>query len=164
MLQLYEHKGNNYFSSDFFEEKKCVECGTLFQMTEKYNLTGIWGDGETCSNECKDIKYNKIREERNLNSDNFFECDPVIYKITQISTGKVYIGQTIRSYTLRWWEHIKSKEWICADPTYISYQILETLKRKTPEEEIKDRESYWINHYDSIKNGFNKVISKKEDA
>ncbi len=27
---------------------------------------------------------------------------------------------------------------------------------------ILERESFWINHYDSINNGYNTVISKKE--
>jgi len=158
LLKLYELNGS-YFSKDFFDEKTCRRCGKKFTLCEKFNVVGRFGDYEICSDRCQAEELN----DREVQHDNFNFCEPVIYKITQISTGKVYIGKTERSYTLRWWEHIKDKSWIKDDPTDITYQIIEIFKKGEKTDYILERETYWINHYNSIEQGFNCFVSKKED-
>ena len=87
----------------------------------------------------------------------------MIYKITNKHNGLCYIGQTIRSFTLRWWEHIvrpsnckfhsalkdsKISDWI--------FEVVEVIPSGN-KEKLDERESYWIRHYNSINNGFNTV-------
>jgi hypothetical protein len=159
VLKLYEHDGK-YFSKDFFDEKECEVCGKKYTMIEKYNLAGSYGDYDLCSKICEAKKY----KERDRDYDNYNYSDTVVYKITQISTGKIYIGKTIRSFTLRWWEHLKSSEWVAGiDVTDLIFQVIEVLPKSTCNDEILERETYWINHYNSVNNGFNSHVSKKED-
>lgn len=157
LLKLYEHN-DQYFSQDFFEEKECVLCHKKFTMTEKYNLNKKFGSEKYCSIKCESIEY----EKSDIYREYINETNPVIYKITKISTNQVYIGQTCRSFTWRWWEHIKTQDFIIQDITDISFQIIETLPNDSDNSFILERESHWIKHYDSIKKGFNKLMSKKE--
>jgi len=157
LLKLYEHDGK-YFTHDFFDEKECKVCGKKFNICEKYNLTGGFGSYDICSEKCETKAYEHSRKEY----DNYFSSNPVIYKITKISTGQVYIGQTIRIFVWRWHDHIKSKEFIINDITDISFQVIESLPVDSERGFILERETYWMKHYNSIENGFNKVISKKD--
>lgn len=158
LLKLYEHD-SEYFSADFFEEKECIVCHKKFTMCEKWNLFKTFGNYNTCSIKCE----GENRDKEYLKHEGYFETNPVIYKITKLSTGKVYIGQTKRSFTLRWWEHIKTKDFIIQDITDITFQIIEYLPNDAEDNFILKRESYWIKHYNSIEDGFNQVVSKKEN-
>lgn len=87
-----------------------------------------------------------------------------IYKITNTLNDKCYIGQSIDIQT-RWTQHIyagthniarlnKSKFYQAIKEDGIenfSFEILELLSR----EELNTRERYWIQYYDSYKNGYN---------
>lgn len=81
-----------------------------------------------------------------------------IYKITNQTNGKVYIGQTIRTIAERWKEHLEritQKEEL--NEKSIQYAILQNgVKNFTIEkleecenEKLDDREIYWINYYRS---------------
>ena len=89
-----------------------------------------------------------------------------IYKITQISTGKIYIGQTGAMFATRFYGHIKSnndtkiaKALESSKITDWSWQVIEELGA---EADVHERESFWINYYDSVKNGFNQNGSQKK--
>jgi hypothetical protein len=77
----------------------------------------------------------------------------IIYKITSPS-GKVYVGQTIRSFEKRMQEH-KSKFSGC---TYLKRAIqkygdemkYEIIEEDVPQQHIDEREIYWINHFNSL--------------
>jgi hypothetical protein len=125
LLKLYEHDGK-YFSQDFFEEKDCIVCQKKYTMTEKYNLIGRFGNYECCSEKCQD----KIYIEKQLAYEYMSANNPVIYKITQISTNQCYIGKTEREFTLRWWEHIKGQEWL-ENILDFTFQVIEILPKKT---------------------------------
>lgn len=91
-----------------------------------------------------------------------------IYKITEKSTGKSYIGKTKNAPFFRWWEHLKHsrspfglhlrntdlKEW--------TFEVLETIEPYIKEKEILRIESEYILKYDSINNGYNSIISNKD--
>lgn len=161
LLSLYEIE-ENHFTEKFFEYNDCKVCGSKFRPIDKFNIFGYFGSNEVCSDECNIT----LRNEQQIQQSSFEETSPVIYKITQISSGKVYIGKTIRSFTLRWWEHIKSCsgskfhiEMDSSDITDWQFQVIEVLPKNSKNEFILERETYWINHFDSIKNGFNSVIS-----
>lgn len=82
-----------------------------------------------------------------------------IYKITKISNGKSYIGQS-NNIERRFKEH-QQKGASSRIPLDIAiqkygvhaftYEILE----ECPLDKLNEREKYWINYYDTINNGYN---------
>lgn len=85
-----------------------------------------------------------------------------IYKITEKSSGKSYIGQSI-DIARRFYEHQTSTlDWhklIQENPTNWEYSIIEQCK----ENELDAREKYWIEYYDSCKYGFNKTLGNHQN-
>ena len=79
-----------------------------------------------------------------------------IYKITEKSSGKCYIGQSI-DIARRFFEHQTSSigwhQLIQKNPENWEYTIIETC---TPDE-LNKREKYWITYYNSFNNGFNQT-------
>lgn len=87
-----------------------------------------------------------------------------IYKITSLTSGKIYIGQSVDIRT-RWRDHIKSalvtgnktnllysamaKEF----PENFTFEILEEV----PRAQLNEREKYYIDFYQSAKFGMNKT-------
>jgi hypothetical protein len=77
----------------------------------------------------------------------------IIYKISSPS-GKVYVGQTTRSFNKRIYEH-KSKFSRC---TYLKNAIkkysddmkYEIIEDNIPREQLDEREIYWINQFNSL--------------
>ena len=89
----------------------------------------------------------------------------IIYKITNNINDKIYIGQTIRPLHIRWQEHKKIANQLsnskinsplyCAMRKYgIDNFQIEQLE-EIPNDNLNERECYWINFYDSYKNGYN---------
>lgn len=90
-----------------------------------------------------------------------------IYKITEKSTGKSYIGKTRNAPFFRWWNHLthsgspfglylrttKLSEW--------TFEVLEVLPSEINESDVFRIESEYMVKFDSINNGFNSVISNK---
>lgn len=84
-----------------------------------------------------------------------------IYKIINNINTKVYIGKTIRPLKIRWREHkTNSKRYDC--PLYRAFQkygiehfSIEAIEENIPDDLINNREIFWINQYDSYKNGYN---------
>lgn len=89
-----------------------------------------------------------------------------IYRITNIASGKVYIGQST-DIKARLRSHIKrglGAETPTRNKLYnamhmvgvenFSYEILEKCKR----EELNDEERYWINFYSAQEFGYNETI------
>ena len=90
-----------------------------------------------------------------------------IYKITNKINGKVYIGQSV-DIERRWKEHRQrpfnsnSKQY--ESPLYraIRKHGLDNFTFQVVEEglpsELNDKETYWINYYDSYSNGYNLTL------
>jgi hypothetical protein len=163
LLSLYEMVPGEYqFVHDMFNVEECVVCTSKFRKVDliNLNLSPAWG---ACSAVCAE----KYRNDNFAKVKDFHECIPVIYKITQISSGKSYIGKTIRSFTLRWWEHIKAPSEGCKFQTALSetditdwiFQIVEIVQDK---DQILERETFWMNQFDSVDNGFNSNVSKSD--
>lgn len=159
MLSLFEIDGDSYFKKGYFDQKKCSVCNSKFSMIDKYNFFGSFGCEEQCSPKCQEIHNN----ENNVFTDasHFYYSEPVIYMVTQISTGKKYIGKTERSFTLRWWEHIKSKapdkfHTAMRESTITDFifQVIDVLEPGKKDDILKIEQS-WISKYDTIENGFN---------
>lgn len=90
----------------------------------------------------------------------------LIYKISNSVNDKVYIGQTVFSIKKRWTEHVGI---ILNDSKYIHrrYHLHRAMLKygvdkfsiesveECDDSLLDDREIYWINQYDSYKNGYN---------
>ena len=87
----------------------------------------------------------------------------IIYKVTNLLNGKVYIGQTKRSLDARWAQHctdVNSK--ICCfklqkaikefGADNFSVKQIDSAESK---EEADEKEVYWINYYNSMEEGYN---------
>jgi len=90
-----------------------------------------------------------------------------IYKITEKSTNKCYIGKTRNEPFFRWWNHLKHSSSPFGSylrKTKISdwyFEVLEILPHNIDDTEVFRVESEYMKKYDSILNGFNFVISNK---
>lgn len=93
-----------------------------------------------------------------------------IYKITNIQNNKVYIGQTIRPIEQRFSRHINDALNNILDTHFaraIRYYgkenfIIEAIDTAKTQDELNQKEQYWIHYYDSVNNGYNETdaISK----
>jgi hypothetical protein len=124
-------------------------------------------DEDFCLNEYKKQYYKDVEmpddewyiKETSLN---------YIYKITEKSTGKCYIGKTKNAPFFRWWNHLTRSSspfgLYLRNQTKLSDWTFEVLEELPTEMELKDVlkiESEYIKQFDSIRNGYNSVISNK---
>jgi len=162
LLKINEIKLGSHIER-LFEERECEnpECNKKYRKIDVYNDANFIDTYGCCSEECS-RKVKEIRQEAYFTEVDFFSnAIPVIYKITNKNSNLCYIGQTIRSFTLRWWEHIvrpsdckfhsalkesKITDWI--------FEVIEVIPSGN-KQKLDERESYWIRYYDSIINGFN---------
>lgn len=167
LLHVYEVQPG-HFTEKFLEDRLCAICGKSYHLIDKFNEFGAYSTYECCSKECDDIYYNNRLERLSTTNENFYSSAPVIYKIENIVTKKVYIGQTIRSFTLRWWEHLKCSsvdkfhtEIMNSSITDWIFSVIEVLNLKEHTKDLKEylteRERYWICYYDSKNKGYNSI-------
>jgi len=93
-----------------------------------------------------------------------------IYKITNIQNNKVYIGQTIRPVEQRFHRHINDALNNILDTHFArairkygkESFIIEVVDTASSQEELNQKEQYWIRFYDSVNKGYNETdaISK----
>lgn len=94
-----------------------------------------------------------VEKEYKIGNDNIV-CG--IYKITNLKTGMIYIGQSIDIYK-RWREHTTnsnsalSQDIKLLGKNYFKFEIIE----KCSQEQLYEREQYWINYYESDLLGYN---------
>ena len=92
-----------------------------------------------------------------------------IYKITRLKTKEIYIGQST-SLDKRWQEHVKSalgvgilassqlhRVMALDGPEQFTFEVLE----ETPKDKLRERESYYIDFYDSKNYGLNTIKGDK---
>ena len=82
-----------------------------------------------------------------------------IYKVTNKINGKVYIGQSV-DIGRRWHAHMTAKDDIYFHKAIQKYgvenfewEVIEQCKKS----ELDERESYWIEYYDSFNKGYNRT-------
>lgn len=93
-----------------------------------------------------------------------------VYKITRLKSGEIYIGQTT-SVDKRWQEHVKSALGVgtlassqlhrvmkADGPENFTFELLEEV----PKDKLRERESYYIDFYDSKTYGLNSVTGDKK--
>lgn len=92
-----------------------------------------------------------------------------IYKIENLINGHCYIGQSI-NIEERWREHRKSinntEDWSRSIYQAIRKYGLENFSWEIIEEcsknELDEKETYWIDYYNSYKNGYNQTMGGNE--
>ena len=93
-----------------------------------------------------------------------------IYKITNQINGKIYIGQTIHSINERFQRHISDAESGRLN-THLARAIrkygkenfkIELIDKADNQTELTEKEYFWINQYQSVKNGYNETNSKNK--
>lgn len=93
-----------------------------------------------------------------------------IYKITNIQNNKVYIGQSIRPVNQRFQRHINDALNNILDTHFArairkygkENFIIEEIDTANTQEELNEKEQYWIKYYNSVIDGYNETdaISK----
>ena len=89
----------------------------------------------------------------------------IIYKITNIQTNQVYIGQTIRTLEQRLNRHKNDALNNVIDTHFaraIRYYGWDTFKAEVidtaeTQDELNQKEQYWIRYYDSVNTGYNET-------
>ena len=83
----------------------------------------------------------------------------VVYKITNIVDGKIYIGITKQCVMARWYKHCSESKY--GSTTYLHnairkydksnfvIEIVETISNETDYDQLKEREIYWISYFNS---------------
>ena len=93
-----------------------------------------------------------------------------IYKITNIQNNKVYIGQTIRPIEQRFHRHLSDALNNILDTHFArairkygkDNFIIEEIDTAQTQDELNQKEQYWIRYYNSVEEGYNETdaISK----
>lgn len=93
-----------------------------------------------------------------------------IYKITNIQNNKIYIGQTIRPIEQRFHRHLSdalnnilNTHFARAIRKYGKDSfIIEEIDTAQTQDELNQKEQYWIRYYNSVEEGYNETdaISK----
>ena len=93
-----------------------------------------------------------------------------IYKITNIQNNKVYIGQTIRPIEQRFHRHLSDALNNILDTHFArairkygkDSFIIEEIDTAQTQDELNQKEQYWIRYYNSVEEGYNETdaISK----
>lgn len=121
----------------------------------RHNFYGIqeYAEKRFCSYNCKQLY--KDKEHIKLNPDDeqeFFVSKDMfteniagyIYLITKKSTGEFYVGQTIHAPIFRWGQHLKTDRFPIENITDYIFEVLEIVDK---DENILDREKYYIQKY-----------------
>lgn len=92
-----------------------------------------------------------------------------IYKITCKTSNKIYIGKTESSVDKRWNEHCRAA-FLESHGDYnfpfhrairkygVENFIVETIDQTEDSEQLKEKEKYWINFYNSYYKGYNSTL------
>ncbi|AHZ73574.1 hypothetical protein OU5_P0322 (plasmid) [Pseudomonas mandelii JR-1] len=167
LLRISEIDPSDEYILRRFRETQCKECGAKFRPIDKYNDPYSDNSGaDYCTARC--ATAGKARDIRDLKLVVEGKVPAVIYQVRQISTGRVYVGQTTQPFTLRWWQHVtypgesKFHEIIKSTPiTDFDFSVIEVIV--FPENctdavrYITDRERFWIEEKNAVTLGFNTV-------
>ena len=89
-----------------------------------------------------------------------------IYKIQNLINDNVYIGQTVKTVEKRFQQHRNNYD----KPYFSQLTLYKAFKKyglenfsfevieETENEKLDEREKYWIDYYDSYKNGYNMTL------
>lgn len=155
----------------------CCQCGQVYEnkyIDRPFRNERLYGDKLFCNSdfsECESNYKKELYKDIELPDDECYikkDSPNYIYKITEKSTGKSYVGKTRNAPFFRWWNHLtysSSPFGIYLRSTRLSewsFEILEILPAGIPDSKVFEVESKYMVEFDSIKNGFNSLISKRQ--
>jgi hypothetical protein len=167
LLTLKEIKADDHFTRRLFEVTLCKRCHKPFKTIEKYRFGNPGGGPDYCSSECS--KAHAVENGDYAGYTAASSHPPVIYRITNKTTGRCYIGKTRQAFTLRWYQHFfqgtttKFHQEIHATPiTDWTFEVIEVvdvppeMKRQTDiDTYLHEREAYHIAAHGSAVHGYN---------
>jgi hypothetical protein len=174
LLSIEEIKEDSHISR-LFEPQACIRCKKTFYVIDKYNDHNEKNKGFSyCSSICDELDKQFSQAIKNDYELVYGGNKPLIYKITNKVTNKIYVGKTSQVFTLRWYQHffqtgtnkfhdaIKAstlKDWQFEILEIVEFpqEIKESREFKLLEEYVFERERWWINHFNSIIEGYNSI-------
>lgn len=169
---LYNHEVNQILEGEWI----CHQCGQIHD--NKYVSRPMYNErlfpGKLFCRSEDDICLQKFKEEfyRGIelpDDESFIKKDSpnYIYKITEKSSGKSYVGKTRNAPFFRWWNHLTHS----SSPfgTYLrstslmdwNFEVLAVLPFELSNTDVLRIESEFIIKFNCIDNGFNSLISNK---
>lgn len=160
----------------------CSHCGQLHEneyvSKPKMNDRLFGSEIKFCrtlgdEDHCMDAYKAKIYEGIDMPDEEYYvrkDSPQYIYKITEKSTGKSYIGKTRNEPFFRWWNHLKrnsSPFGVYFKSTPLdnwTFEVLATYPAETKDEIIFQNETRLMMEYDTINKGFNSLVSNRKEA
>ena len=154
----------------------CCGCSHIHKnkyLSPPYYNSRLNKDNIFCNEECfehyKEKNAYSVNGREICDDENYIKSDSLnyIYKITEKASNKSYIGKTKNAPFFRWWNHLThsiSPFGLYLQSTKLSewtFEVLEELPADMEDSNVFKIESDYIVKYDSIKNGFNSLISNK---
>lgn len=170
---LYEHEKQTIAAGQWI----CSYCGQIHDnryISRPVINERLFGSDKLFCRSDDDICISKYKKEKFKDVDfpddvSYYKKDSpnYIYKITEKSTGKSYVGKTKNAPFFRWWNHLthsSSPFGLYLRETKLSdwtFEVLEVLPYEITDSEVFKVESKYIQLYDCISNGYNSLISNK---
>lgn len=159
-FKIYLVPSDPRYENFFLPLRKCTVCSQEYQILQQINLGESGANQQLCSNDCRRSRRPVLPDYFDTHGNG--QEKPCIYKITNIKTGQSYIGKTTQPFTLRWYQHFfhpsetkfhqAIQEFSIVD---WSFQVVEVMEMRTPEEDILKREQFWIDHFKTLTDGYN---------
>lgn len=160
------HVHENKYISRPFESRKFE--GKIFCSNDyKSGNDVVDHDGSFCYKEWKKSYFKNVDLPDDLSYINEKSLN-YIYKITEKSSGKSYVGKTRNEPFFRWWNHLRhssSPFGLYFRTTPISnwtFEVLDIMPPGSDDSDVFKLESEYIRKFNCIENGFNRTISNKE--
>lgn len=153
-----------------FMPRQCEVCHTTFVLNDIYNTEIKNIHADTCSTTCNDAFRLRMKSQSFEEGTGVRPDTTTIYLITYTPENKHYVGKTTQPFTLRWYQHMyhpgdsafhkKIRTSPLADWQFKVLEEINPLHELSSgdlSKHIAQREQFWIDHYNSIQNGFNSV-------
>lgn len=169
---LYSYEVNLALAGEW----KCDGCGQIHESeyhSRPRTYDRVFPDKMFCRSDndiCLNTYRNEFYKDVEMPDDECYikkDSPNYIYKITEKSTGKCYIGKTRNAPFFRWWNHLthsNSPFRLYLSKTKLSewtFEVLEEFPAEYEDSKIFEIESKYILQFDSLANGFNSLISNK---
>lgn len=158
-------------------EWTCSHCGSVHEnkyVERPFINRRMFGDSKMFCNDgerhCYENHLKEINKGIEMPDDPYYvkHDSPIyIYRVTEKETGKCYIGKTKNAPFFRWWNHLTKSSSpfglkLSSTPlSNWSFEVLEVLPYNMIDKDVLAIESKYMLQYDSLKNGYNSVISNK---
>lgn len=177
-IYIYLTESDRYWYERQYKEVEitCNGCLEIKLIVGTKNIQ-LFQNNEYCSVECRDEAKKEYFQEYVSESDHVglsrYKVDEVtgyIYKITNKSTMKSYIGQTIKPALFRWWQHLKiDKKFEQEEISELVFEVLEVVTYNSntdtiyinAKDKLNKREAFYIRIFNSVEEGYNEVQPKE---